>query len=87
MIPHASIDVEPGLSLGRRPLHRKRLGPKGETLLPSEETPTKSATLDDFRALERGCAGDQPLDLRDRAIVSDGARPRRRWGFHPRAGG
>jgi integrase len=34
------------------------------------EPPTKSATLDDIRALEAGCAGDRPLDLRDRAIVS-----------------
>jgi integrase len=34
-----------------------------------EETPTKSATLDDIRALDAGCAGDQQLNLRDRAIV------------------
>ena len=33
------------------------------TPLPSEETPTKSATLDDLRALERGCLGEGPLDL------------------------
>jgi integrase/recombinase XerD len=32
--------------------------------------PTKSATVDDLHALERGCAGDGPLDLRDQAIVS-----------------
>ena len=38
--------------------------------MPPEETPTKSATLDDIRALEAGCDGDRPLDLRDRAIVS-----------------
>ena len=39
-------------------------------LLPSEETPPKSATLEDLQALERGCAGEGSLDLRDRAIVS-----------------
>ncbi len=33
-------------------------------------TPTKSATLEDLRDLERGCAGDSPIDLRDRAIVA-----------------
>ena len=50
----------------RRSRRRAALNP----LLPSEETPTKSATLDDLQALERGCAGEEPLDLRDRAIVS-----------------
>lgn len=50
----------------RRSRRRAALNP----LLPAEETPTKSATLDDLRTLERGCAGDAPLDLRDRAIVS-----------------
>ncbi len=39
-------------------------------LLPSEETPPKSATLDDLRALARGCAGEGPLDLRDRALLA-----------------
>jgi len=42
--------------------------PRAQT--PSQETPTKSATLDDLRTLERGCLGDRTLDLRDRAIVS-----------------
>jgi integrase len=50
----------------RRSRRRAALNP----LLPSEETPTKSATLDDLHALERGCAGEAPLDLRDQAIVS-----------------
>ncbi len=50
----------------RRSRRRAALNP----LLPSEETPTKSATLDDLQTLERGCAGDSALDLRDRAIVS-----------------
>ena len=50
----------------RRTHRRAGLNP----LLPSEETPPKSATLEDLRALERGCAGEGPLDLRDRAIVS-----------------
>lgn len=39
-------------------------------LLPVEETPTKGATLDDLRALQRGCAGDGAMDRRDRAIVA-----------------
>jgi integrase len=50
----------------RRSRRRAALNP----LLPYEETPTKSATLDDLRALERGCAGEMPLDLRDRAMAS-----------------
>src|SRR5450756_723453 len=50
----------------RRSHRRAALNP----LLPSEETPTKSATLDDIRALEAGCVGERLLDLRDRAIVS-----------------
>jgi integrase/recombinase XerD len=50
----------------RRSRRRAALNP----LLPAEETPTKSATLEDLRALERGCAGERPIDLRDRAIVS-----------------
>jgi site-specific recombinase XerD len=50
----------------RRSRRRAALNP----LLPSEETPTKSATLADLRALEAGCAGDRPIDLRDRAIVA-----------------
>src|SRR5450759_5175216 len=50
----------------RRSHRRAALNP----LLPSEETPTKSATLADIRALEAGCAGERPLDLRDRAITS-----------------
>jgi integrase len=61
--------VDEGLLSGdpfRRSRRRAALNP----LLPSEDTPTKSATLDDIRALEAGCAGDRPLDLRDRAIVS-----------------
>ena len=50
----------------RRSVRRAGLNP----LLPREETPPKSATLADLRALERGCAGQAPLDLRDRAILS-----------------
>jgi site-specific recombinase XerD len=52
------------------PFRRARRWSSRSPLLPSEDTPTKSATLDDVRALERGCAGDEPLDLRDRAIVA-----------------
>jgi len=49
-----------------RSRRRRALNP----LLPSEDTPTKGATLDDLRAVERGCAGDDPLSLRDRAILA-----------------
>jgi integrase len=52
------------------PVRRARRGSNRGALLPSEDTPTKSATLAYVRALERGCAGDKPLDLRDRAIVA-----------------
>jgi integrase len=61
--------VDEGL-LAVDPFRRSRRRAALNPLLPSEETPTKSATLDDIRALEAGCAGDRPLDLRDRAIVS-----------------
>jgi integrase/recombinase XerD len=61
--------VDEGL-LGVNPFRRSRRRAALNPLLPSEETPTKSATIDDLHALERGCAGDRPLDLRDRAIVS-----------------
>src|ERR1035437_3282044 len=61
--------VDDGL-LGVNPFRRSRRRASLNPLLPSEETPTKSATLDDLHALERGCAGNEPLDLRARAIVS-----------------
>jgi len=61
--------VDEGL-LALNPFRRSRRRAALNPLLPSEETPTKSATLDDLRALERGCAGVHPLDLRDQAIVS-----------------
>ncbi len=61
--------VDEGL-LAVNPFRRSRRRASLNPLLPSEETPTKSATLDDLRALERGCPGDGPLDLRDWAIVS-----------------
>ncbi|MGA2513818.1 MAG: tyrosine-type recombinase/integrase [Candidatus Limnocylindrales bacterium] len=61
--------VDEGL-LTVNPFRRSRRRASLNPLLPSEETPTKSATLDDLRALERGCAGDYPLDLRDAATVS-----------------
>jgi len=61
--------VDEGL-LSSDPFRRSRRRAALNPLLPSEETPTKSATLDDIRALEAGCAGDRQLDLRDRAIVS-----------------
>ena len=61
--------VDEGL-LSCDPFRRSRRRAALNPLLPSEETPTKSATLDDIRAVEAGCAGERPLDLRDRAIVS-----------------
>jgi len=61
--------VDEGL-LALNPFRRSRRRAALNPLLPSEETPTKSATLDDLHALERGCAGEEPLDLRDQAIVS-----------------
>jgi integrase/recombinase XerD len=61
--------VDEGL-LAINPFRRSRRRASLNPLLPSEETPTKSATLDDLRALERGCLGARPLDLRDAATVS-----------------
>ena len=61
--------VDEGL-LDSNPFNRSRRHHARNPLLPSEETPTKSATLADIRALEAGCAGGDPLALRDRAIVS-----------------
>jgi|BarGraNGADG00212_2_1021979.scaffolds.fasta_scaffold10815_3 integrase/recombinase XerD len=61
--------VDEGI-LGVNPFRRSRRRAALNPLLPAEETPTKSATLADLQALERGCLGDRPLDLRDRAIVS-----------------
>jgi integrase len=61
--------VDEGI-LSVNPFRRSRRRAALNPLLPSEETPTKSATLDDLHALERGCAGDSALDLRDQAIVS-----------------
>ena len=54
----------------RNPFRQAHRRAAGNPLLPSEETPTKSATLGDLRTVERGCEGDMPLDLRDRAIVA-----------------
>ena len=61
--------VDEGI-LAMNPFRRSRRRASLNPLLPSEDTPTKSATLDDLQALERGCAGEEPLNLRDRAIVS-----------------
>lgn len=61
--------VDEGL-LGANPFRHWRRRASLNPLLPVEETPTKSATLDDLQALERGCAGSTPLDLRDQALVS-----------------
>lgn len=56
--------------LTSNPFRRFRRRAALDPLLPSEETPTKGATLSDLQALEAGCAGNRPLDLRDRAIVA-----------------
>jgi site-specific recombinase XerD len=61
--------VDEGL-LSNNPFRRMRRRTPSNPLLPMEETPTKSATLEDLEALERGCQGNRPIDLRDRAIVS-----------------
>ncbi|MGC8634865.1 MAG: tyrosine-type recombinase/integrase [Candidatus Limnocylindrales bacterium] len=61
--------LEEGI-LGVNPFRRTHRRAGLHPLLPSEETPPKSATLADLHALERGCAGEGPLDLRDRAIVA-----------------
>ncbi len=61
--------VDEGI-LSVNPFRRSRRRSALNPLLPSEETPPKSATLADLRALEAGCAGERALDLRDRAIVS-----------------
>ena len=60
--------VEEGI-LSTNPFSRSRRRRGLNPLLPSEETPTKGASIADLAALERGCAGDDPLALRDRAIV------------------
>ncbi|TAL06502.1 MAG: hypothetical protein EPO00_10945 [Chloroflexota bacterium] len=56
--------------LPQNPFRRSRRRSAYDPLLPTEDTPPKGASLEDFRALERGCAGNRPIDLRDRAIVS-----------------
>lgn len=61
--------VEEGL-LARNPFNRSRRRSALNPLLPSEDTPTKSATVADLHNLERGCIGSHPLDLRDQAIVA-----------------
>lgn len=38
-------------------------------LLPSEDTPAKGATLQDLEQLRKGAAGNDAIDLRDRAII------------------
>jgi integrase len=58
---------------GRLPINpfaRKHRRGGQNPLLPREATPTKAASLSDIEALERGCMGNRPLDLRDQAIVS-----------------
>ncbi len=56
--------------LTSNPFRRFRRRAALDPLLPSEETPTKGATLSDLQALAAGCAGDRPRDLRDRAMVA-----------------
>jgi integrase/recombinase XerD len=61
--------VEEGI-VATNPFSRSRRRRGLNPLLPSEETPTKGASIADLAALERGCAGDDPLALRDQAIVA-----------------
>jgi site-specific recombinase XerD len=56
--------------LATNPFRRFRRRAALDPLLPSEETPTKGATLTDLQALDAGCAGNRPLDLRDQTIVT-----------------
>ena len=56
--------------IAANPFRRYRRRAALDPLLPTEDTPTKGATLADLRALEAGCTGDRPIDLRDRAIVA-----------------
>ncbi|MGK2849700.1 MAG: tyrosine-type recombinase/integrase [Candidatus Limnocylindrales bacterium] len=56
--------------IGVNPFGRAYRRSKHHPLLPTEETPAKGAELDDLLALERGCVGSQPIDLRDQAMVS-----------------
>ena len=61
--------VDEGI-LPMNPFRRSRRRAALNPLLPAEETPTKGASLADLRTLELGCAGGEPIDLRDRAIVA-----------------
>jgi integrase len=61
--------VDEGL-LSTSPFRRSRRRSAFDPLLPTEETPPKGASLADITVLERACAGDQPVDFRDRAIVA-----------------
>ena len=61
--------VEEGI-LSVNPFRRAHARAGHNPLLPTEETPPRSATLADLQAIERGCAGEGPLDLRDQAILS-----------------
>jgi integrase/recombinase XerD len=55
--------------IGENPFRRRGRARTQQPLLPSEETPPKSSTPDDFNAILKGIPGNEPLDLRDRAIV------------------
>ena len=61
--------VDEGI-LTSNPFRKFRRRASLDPLLPHEDTPTKGASLADLRALEAGCAGARPIDLRDRAIVA-----------------
>jgi integrase len=61
--------IEEGI-LSVNPFRRAHARAGHHPLLPSEETPPRSATLADLQAIERGCAGEGPLERRDRAILS-----------------
>jgi site-specific recombinase XerD len=51
------------------PFRRRGRARVQHPLLPSEETPTKSASVGDFDAILKGIQGSTPLDMRDRALA------------------
>jgi hypothetical protein len=68
--------VDEGL-LALDPFRRSRRRAALNPLLPSEETPTKSATLEDIRALEAGCAeSDRSISVTVQSCRSSRRRPR-----------
>lgn len=55
--------------IGDDPFRRRGRGRGEHPLLPSEDTPTRSASLNDFETILKGISGSDPIDLRDRALA------------------